>query len=220
MKVDRSADMSVETFNTMFMKYHPLVCKVVIKFISSSALDATPKFSSKDDIVNYCYVEMRRLGTFSRFDAERAGGEDDASWMTYVGEQTLAILRHAWQDHCRLNTRFSVPVDTCGMNEDSKGEQSAALNASNWDPNLDWSMGADCPEHAAECNSVFNLLEREAEIAGMSDVQSLIKAMRSVPELTCSPTANAVAAVLNISSVQALRALKKLRALATDLRLA
>lgn len=220
-RVERSADMSPEAFNEMFMKFLPLVHKVVIKFNRKYALNDTPMFSCNDDIVNYCYVEMRRLGTFSRFDAERAGGDDDAAWVTYVGEQVLAILRHSWQDHCRVNTRWSVSIEakSCGGHDDS-AEQTSAMDPAHMDPNLDWSFGTGGTEHQAEYESVCSLLAKEASIAGMHEVRDLVNAMRNVPELSCAPTARAVAAVLNISVLQAHRAIKNLRELATGLRLA
>lgn len=221
MKVDRSADMSVESFNSMFMKYFALVNKVVIKYLRGVPLDNTPRFSSKEDIVNFCYIEMRRLGTFSRFDAERAGGDGDSEWITYVGEQILAILRHTWQDHCRLNNRSAVRLDALTSSEDcSKGEQSPVLDSRNWDPDFDWSMESESADGAAECNSVYNLLESEAATAGMQDVKALVAAMRHTPELMCAPTAKAVAAVLNVTVPQASRAIRRLKELATDLRLA
>lgn len=220
-KVERSADMSPETFNEMFLRYLPLVHKVIIKFNCKSALNDTPMFSCNDDIVNFCYVEMRRLGIFSRFDAERAGGDDEASWVTYVGEQVLAILRHAWQDHCRVNSRWSVSIDakSCA-GQDSSAEQTSAMDPAHIDPNLDWSFGSGEADHQAEYDSVCNLLANEASIAGMHDVRDLVNAMRNVPELSCAPTARAVAAVLNISVLQAHKAIKNLRELATGLRLA
>ena len=222
LKVDRSADMSVETFNALFMKYYPLVYKVVIKYTLGVPLHDTPMFSSKEDIVNYCYLEMRRLGTFSRFDAERAGGDDEAAWLTYVGEQVLSILRHSWQDHCRLNTRKAVSVESTFGHEtgSSIGEQSATLNSCNWDPNLEWTLDSDPVDQQAEYDSVHDLLVSEAAIAQLPDVSDLVQAMRRVPELACAPTAKAVAAVLGISVLQASRAIKNLRELATALRLA
>ena len=219
-KVDRSADMSVESFNSMFMKYFALVNKVVIKYLRGVPLDNTPRFSSKEDIVNFCYIEMRRLGTFSRFDAERAGGDGDSEWVTYVGEQTLAILRHSWQDHCRLNNRSAVRIDAGASEDVIKGEQSPVLDSRNWDPDFDWSMESECTEGRAECNSVYNLLESEAATAGMDDVKALVTAMRHTPELMCAPTAKAVAAVLNVTVPQASRAIRRLKELATDLCLA
>lgn len=219
-KIDRSADMDINTFNTLFMQYHPLVCRVALSFMRSRKLVDSPLFSSKDDVINFAYLEMRRLGTFSQFDGSRANAEDGKDPMvTYVGEQVLAILRHAWQDHCRLNCRFRVSESVHTEDEEGSRQTHAMDAKGSWDPDFSWDLSEVATSDAAEEANLLDLLETEAHLEEKHDVSMVVSAMRRLPELAAAPSASAIAAALSFEPGRAAKALKSLRTLALNLGL-
>lgn len=102
-KVNHSHLMSTSEFFAKWNTWRPLAFKVVISNQLRMPLSASPEFGTNDDVVSFICLEMHRLGIFARFDASR--GDDEAK---YISSQIKSIIKHKWQDICRL-TKAGAP---------------------------------------------------------------------------------------------------------------
>ncbi len=198
-KKDYSNLMSNGEFWNKWLTWEPLVYRVVLGHIRQFPLQNRPGTGEVGDIVGDIRETMHRLGIFARWNPAVQNE------LKYVGCQVLSIVKHMWQDHCRVNRRIAIRISTVGYDggdsSNSKVPDMAIVdNEANQDPNFQWSHGLGAADDATSERMVIDALA--AEVAAMPVARKTtlaaqaLKMIRRSPILAAGPTTAALAAAL------------------------
>ncbi len=200
-KKDYSNLMSNGEFWNKWLTWEPLVYRVVLGHIRQFQLQNRPGTGEVGDIVGDIRETMHRLGIFARWNPAVQNE------LKYVGCQVLSIVKHMWQDHCRVNRRIAIRISTVGYDggdsSNSKVPDMAIVdNEANQDPNFQWSHGLGAADDATSERMVIDALA--AEVAAMPVARKTtlaaqaLKMIRRRPILAAGPTTAALAAALRL----------------------
>lgn len=224
-KKDYSSLMTNKEFFTKWIKWEPLVYRVTLSHIRKYQLHTRPGYAEVADVVGEIREVMQRLGVFARWNP---GVQTEAK---YLGSRVKCIIQHMWQDHCRINTRYSVPLSTVGHDpaDVSSNDKASYLdgmaavdNAVNHDSDFDWSYGIGAADDTTSERMAFDALANA--LAYMQPAKKVTLAaqaltyMRKSQTLAAAPTIAALQAVLNLEESTATTVRATLRAAAASVR--
>ena len=198
-KKDYSNLMTNTEFFAKWTAWEPLVYRVVLSHIREFPLHTRPGCGETADVVGEIRETMQRLAIFARHNPAIQGEKK------YIGCQVLSIMKHMWQDHCRINTRRSVCISTVGYDAGadegkSRTDMAAVDNSINHDPNIDWSMGlGNADDYTSERMTidVLSLVVESMPAARKTSLAAQALAMfRQRPVLAGAPTTAAIAAAM------------------------
>jgi hypothetical protein len=204
-KKDYSNLMTNGEFWNKWLTWEPLVYRVVLGHIRQFPLQNRPGTGEVGDIVGDIRETMHRLGIFARWNP---GVQSE---LKYVGCQVLSIVKHMWQDHCRVNRRIAIRISTVGYDGDTAGSKELDMavvdNETNQDPDFQWSHGLGAADDTTSERMVIDAIA--AEVAAMPVARKTtlaaqaLKMLRRSPILAAGPTTAALAVAMCLEEATA-----------------
>lgn len=167
-KSNYSHMMSDSAFFSMWETHKAVIYYVIKRYANKYPIHTMPGYASTEDTAGKVREEFHRLGIFARFNPARSSSHIGH----YIGAQTKSCLQHLWQDHCRLNNRFRLEIDTVASMtdyEDKKSRDISVLHADNITKALDpdfnhWAglAGSTPTDTESDTESLINAISNAA----------------------------------------------------------